>query len=159
MFALDLLHGEKGVSAVLRKADYLFSKCKSPEAVDYVLDAIRTDDKILLVRLLLHYSRSAPKARCVFKFQKFDMVRIHAEAPEESCRRTAVLDTRIVSRVLERLRQELATAKSSNQQSANCAIAMKSKIAPALDVALELLLLFGFCLFVLFGFLGGFWLG
>ncbi len=105
--ALDLLREEKGVGAVLRNLDYLLSRCKFPATVDYVLDAIQTDNKILLMQLLLHYSRRDPKACRVFKFQKFGMMRIHTETPDESCKRTTVIQERIARRVRLRLRQEL----------------------------------------------------
>lgn len=104
--ALDLLREDKGTGAVLRNLDYLLSRCKFPATVDYVLDAIQTDNKILLIQLLLHYSKKDPKARRVFKFQKFGMACIHTETPEESRRRSTVIEERIASRVRLRLRQE-----------------------------------------------------
>ena len=108
--ALDLLREEKGTGAVLRNLDYLLGRCKSPSTVDYVLDAIQTDNKILLMQLLLHYSTRDPKARRVFKFQKFGMTRIHTETSRESRNRTTVIEEHIASRVRLRLRQELERA-------------------------------------------------
>ena len=106
--ALDLLREEKGTGAVLRRLDYLLGKCKFPATVDYVLDAIQTDNKILLIQLLMHYSRLNPQARRVFTFQKFGMLRTHVEEPGENPGRTTVIPERIASRVRLRLRQELA---------------------------------------------------
>ena len=105
--ALDLLRKEKGTGAVLRNLDYLLSRCKFPATVDYVLDAIQTDNKILLIQLLFHYSARDPKARRVFKFQKFGMMRVHTETPNESLVRTTAIEERIARRVRLRLRQEL----------------------------------------------------
>ena len=105
--ALDLLRKEKGTGAVLRNLDYLLSRCKFPATVDYVLDAIQTDNKILLIQLLFHYSARDPKARRVFKFQKFGMMRVHTETPNESLVRTTATEERIARRVRLRLRQEL----------------------------------------------------
>lgn len=105
--ALDLLRKEKGTGAVLRNLDYLLSRCKFPATVDYVLDAIQTDNRILLIQLLFHYSARDPKARRVFKFQKFGMMRVHTETPNESLSRTTAIEERIARRVRLRLRQEL----------------------------------------------------
>ena len=108
--ALELLREEKGAGAVLRQLDYLLSKCDSAASVDRVLDALHTRNKILLVQLLLHYSRQNPKAPRTFTFQKFGMLRVHHETLAERARRTTVLDERVVAQLRQRLRGELAQA-------------------------------------------------
>ena len=108
--ALDLLRECKGTGAVLRNLDYLLGRCKFPATVDYVLDAIQSDNKILLIQLLLHHSRIDARARRAFKFQKFGMVRIYTETLEMSRRRSTAIPERIASRVRLRLREEIARA-------------------------------------------------
>ncbi|MBO4352298.1 MAG: hypothetical protein J5818_02260, partial [Eggerthellaceae bacterium] len=108
--AVDVLRDEKGAGAVLRNLDYLLSRCETDEAVDYVLDAVDTRNKILLIQLLLHYYRADPSARRVFKFQKFGTMHVHIETNKESKARSTVVDGQIASRVRQCLWSELESA-------------------------------------------------
>lgn len=94
--AVDVLCEHKGPGAVLRHLDYLFSYCDAEnydEDVSYVLDACKTNNKIMLVQLLLKYGGFAyykeGNATRTFLFVRLGKLRVHRETEEESARRRA----------------------------------------------------------------------
>ena len=108
--ACDLLREKKGMGAILRNLDYLLSRCKFPATVDYVLDSIDTDNKILLVQLFLHYCYEHQDGCRVFKFQKQGLMRVHEETSEERSRRKTVLKDSVVGRARVRMWSALESA-------------------------------------------------
>jgi hypothetical protein len=108
--AVDVLRGEKGTGAVLRNLDYLLSRCETGDDLNYVLDAIATDNKILLIQLLLHYGRETVGSPRLFRFLKFGMMRVHEETEAEMRTRRSAIDAAIASCVRSRLASELERA-------------------------------------------------
>ena len=108
--AVDMLRAAKGPGAVLRNLDYLLSRCKFPATADYVLDAIQTDNKILLIQLFLHYCNYDPDERRVFAFQKNGMTIVHEETHEEQGKRKTALKSSMVSKARVRMWEDLEKA-------------------------------------------------
>ena len=108
--AVDLLRAEKGTGAVLRKLDYLLGTSASSEDVDYILDSIATDNKILLIQLLYRYGRGASREPRTFRFQKLGMMRVHEEDEQKPIKPRSFLNEDLVERVRARVLSELKRA-------------------------------------------------
>ena len=115
--AVDVLREKKGPGAVLRHLDHLLSYCDADnldENVAYVLNACETNNKIILVQLLLKYGGSAyyqnNDANRTFLFVRLGKLRVHRETDEESARRKVGLTGEIGERVTSWLRGQLECA-------------------------------------------------
>ena len=105
--AAALLRDEKSPATLLRHLNYILSRCETAEEMDFVLDAMRSDNKIVLIQLLLQYAGYKRDLR-VFSFQKLNKLRVHQETQEEKARRRSMLPEKTISRVSERLQGDLA---------------------------------------------------
>ena len=108
--AAILLRDEKSPAALLRQLNYVLSRCGTDEDVKSVLDAAFTSNKIVLIQLLLQYGSYGRGDLRTFAFQKFNMLRIHQETPEEGKRRRSVLPPETSNYVCNRIREHLADA-------------------------------------------------
>ena len=88
--AAEYLAERKGSGALLRNLDHLLSRCGSDEEIRSVIGTIDTDNTIILLQLLLHYSYGFRPIR-TFKFVKFGKMRKHTETPEEAQTRQTLL--------------------------------------------------------------------
>ncbi|MBQ6603308.1 MAG: hypothetical protein IJH99_07915 [Eubacterium sp.] len=91
--AFDFLRKAKGSGAVLRKLDYLISRCTSEEEEQYILDNLDSDNLIILIQLLVKYhvySRDENVPR-VFRFTKYNKLKIHEEDIDELLKRKSDL--------------------------------------------------------------------
>ena len=90
--AVDVLLEFKGSGALLRSLDYLLSRCKTQEELDYVISHTDTKNAIILMQLYLKYSRyTAPDAPRTFIWTKFYVTHTHRETKEEVARRKSKL--------------------------------------------------------------------
>ncbi|MCR5149147.1 MAG: hypothetical protein K6C35_09310 [Eubacterium sp.] len=90
--AVDALKKGKGSAAILRKLDYIVSRCRTEEELSYVLDAIETENTIVLMQLILRYSlRKDNTKNRIFRFTKYNMMKAHSETDEEAKRRRSVV--------------------------------------------------------------------
>ena len=91
--AAEYLKKRKGSGALLRNLDYLLSRCESDEEIRSIIGLIDTNNMIILLQLLFHYSSKAQSPR-TFKFVKYNKMRKHIETPEEIQRRKTTLANR-----------------------------------------------------------------
>ncbi|MBO7659196.1 MAG: TerD family protein [Clostridia bacterium] len=79
----------KGGASVLRNLDYLASRCKNGEELDFVMNACPSDNLIVLLQLLQRYRNpySTVNGPRVFRYVHRNTVRVHSETPEETVRR------------------------------------------------------------------------
>ena len=109
--AADILYIEKGPGAVLRNIEYFISRCNNDDDKRRILKRVHADaNGILLMRLYLHYCFYDPnkiKPRN-FVFTKFNMVKTHAETPEEFKRRKTKLSEEDADLISDRIGQLLA---------------------------------------------------
>lgn len=90
--AVQVLRAGKGESAVLRRLDYILSRCGNDGEARAVLDGIRTDNTVLLIQLLLHYSSANPAGSGrVFRFVSHNRLTAHAETEAEAAARRSGL--------------------------------------------------------------------
>ena len=54
--AVDALKSGKGSAAVLRNMNYILSRCKAVEDMEYVVNCIDTRNVIVLIQLLMEYA-------------------------------------------------------------------------------------------------------
>ena len=86
--AVDSLKTGKGSAAVLRKLNYIISRCESMEDLKYVIDRIDSKNVIVLIQLLLEYTGYSRKnALRTFKFSKHNLLKVHNETMTEADRR------------------------------------------------------------------------
>ena len=90
--AVLALRKGKGSGALLRKLDYILSRCETEEDVSFVLRNLKTENPLILIQLILEYSvgRPADQPR-IFKFTKHNLLRIHKETDEEFYRRQSLV--------------------------------------------------------------------
>ena len=111
--AVEALKTGKGSAAVLRKLNYIISRCESEEDVQFVLDCIDTKNNIVLIQLLIQYGQYRDeKAPRTFAFTKYNMMKIHTETPEElEKRKSDIASTQaafIYDKLSEMLKKNLA---------------------------------------------------
>lgn len=106
--AVTVLQEEKGNTAVLRNLNYLVSRCKSEEDIQFVVDHIDSSNGIVLIQLLMEYSldRNTVDPR-VFKFTRYNKLVIHTETEEEMNARQSVIDKEAAKFICDKIRQNL----------------------------------------------------
>ena len=108
--AVDVLRSGKGGGAVLRSLDYLVSRAKSEEDVEYIISKIGKGKPILLVQLLMHYALYSAGSARTFRFVKNGLLCHHEETPEEMKRRRTVLSATDTALIVDRIRSRLAAS-------------------------------------------------
>ena len=108
--AAHLLRAEKGAGAVLRHLDYLLSMSWPFGDIDYILDQISSDNKVLLVQLLYHYADGVSREPRTFRFQKLGMMRVHHEDARKSIKPRSFLNENLAMRASLRVLSELERA-------------------------------------------------
>ena len=109
--AVDVLCENKGPGAALRKLDYLISRsCANKETIRYVLDKARANNPIVLFQLLNHYANAPRRGQSrVFKFTRYNKLRVHTEREDEVLKRRSILDEEVLrylsSVILDNLRE------------------------------------------------------
>lgn len=90
--AIDTLKSGKGSAAVIRKLNYMISRCGSLEDIQYICNNIDTKNVIVLIQLLVEYSmRNGGSAPRRFAFTKYNMLKVHNETPEEQRKRKSMI--------------------------------------------------------------------
>ena len=110
ILATKILKNQKGESSLLRNLNYILSRCKSNEEVEMVLNSIDSQNKVVLIQLLLQYAFYKFEGARNFKFTKFNMVKVHEETNEEVSKRKSVLDKKIVEKAQSVILNKLETA-------------------------------------------------
>lgn len=90
--AIDTLKSGKGSAAVIRKLNYMISRCGSLEDMQYICSNIDTKNVIVLIQLLVEYSmRNGGNVPRRFAFTKYNMLKVHNETPEEQKKRKSMI--------------------------------------------------------------------
>ena len=100
--AVDILLEKKGSSALLRNLTYILSRCKTDEAVEYVLSHVESNNKILLMQLMLHYSSYSDHEPRTFIFTRFNKLCRYSEEPEAVILRKWVPDA-VIGKLQEKI--------------------------------------------------------
>ena len=90
--AVLALRRGKGSGALLRKLNYILSRCETEEDVSFVLRNLKTENPLILIQLILEYSAEKPADQPrTFKFTKHNLLRVHKETDEEFFRRQSLV--------------------------------------------------------------------
>lgn len=100
----------KGSGAVLRNLNYMLGRCQTDEEVAAVLKAARSQNKIIMLQLLVQYSNYRAAGSRTFKFVRFNRLKVHRETEEEMRRRRSEIPALTADRVCKQLRADLAEA-------------------------------------------------
>lgn len=105
--ALLCLRENKGSGAVLRNLDYLLSRCKDMEDLDYVLNHINTDNPVILLQLYIHYVNYNDSYCRTFRFTKNKTMVVHRESIAEAGRRKTFVSKEIRCRLVKLIMENL----------------------------------------------------
>lgn len=106
--AVDALKSGKGSAAVLRNMNYILSRCKAVEDMEYVVNCIDTRNVIVLIQLLMEYADYSKKnAARTFKFTKYNQLRVHKETPDEAKKRRSHITEGQAEMLAERIMKNL----------------------------------------------------
>lgn len=106
--AVEALKSGKGSGAVLRKLDYLISRCESEEDIQLVLDSISSSNIIILLQLLIKYSsENREKSGRSFKFTKFEKLKVYTETDKDVEKRKSFLTDAQTDRLKKFIRGSL----------------------------------------------------
>ena len=90
--AVEALKSGKGSSAVLRRLNYILSRCESDDDMLFVMDQIDSKNGILLLQLLMQYAiydkRTATR---IFSFVRHNKMVVHRETAKEAAKRKSVI--------------------------------------------------------------------
>jgi hypothetical protein len=81
--AVKVLRRGKGSGALLRKLNYILSRCRTEEDVAFVMQHLHTGNPILLIQLLQQFAREEHREGRTFKFTRHNLLRIHKESKQE----------------------------------------------------------------------------
>ena len=97
----------KGTGAVLRRLDHLLSRCSTPEETDGVLALLDTNNPVLLLQLLRHYTIRRPMEGRTFRFVRFNLTMVHTETVKERLRRRSAIPDETAAALARYLRAAL----------------------------------------------------
>ena len=128
--AVEALEKGKGSGAILRKLNYILSRCVSEEEVQMVIRHIETENPIILIQLLMQYEIYKEEEARFFRFTKFNRLRKHKETLEEMFRRQSVISEKIRSFVKKPLIDNLSKIYHGRLGKVYISDAMKSMAIP-----------------------------
>lgn len=105
--ATDILLKNKGSAGFLRKLNYILSRSKTDEEIDYVMNKLDTKNNIVIMQMLMQYSNYKVDDGRVFKFSKFNSLLVHYELEKERLARKSVIAPETIDKVVERLYKNL----------------------------------------------------
>lgn len=107
--AVSCLREGKGSAALLRHLNYILSRCKNETEVALVLDAVKTENAVVLLQLLMQYASYKGDAARTFVFSRHNKLKVHEETAKEKAKRRSVLDEERVRAVSDSVRGALET--------------------------------------------------
>lgn len=105
--AVDVLIKFKGPALVIRNLNYLVSRCRTQSEIEYVLNATKTENNIVLIQNLIQYSNYKNASARTFKFTKFNMMKMHKETEAEMVKRKSVISKQSCETICKFLEENL----------------------------------------------------
>lgn len=105
--AVDDLYSKKGSSMILRKLNYIISRCRNKEDISYVLEHIKTKNSLLLIQLILSYQnyKNAPRT---FTYTYQNKLVVYKETEEEYAKSKSKLSKPKLKKMCDSLVENLA---------------------------------------------------
>lgn len=106
--AVTALREGKSASAVLRNLNYIVSRCRTQEELDFVLDCMDRGNRIVLIQLLLRFANESEGSGLrSFRFTRHNKTKVHYETEEEHAGRRSYIPAAYAERICARIRKEL----------------------------------------------------
>ncbi len=105
--AVTCLQKGKGSGALLRRLNYILSRCTCEADIAFVCDALKTQNTIVLVQLMMQYANYVSRGARVFKFTRYNKLKVHMETPEEVAERRSTLSEETVTKLYKLMRGKL----------------------------------------------------
>ena len=67
--AVTCLREGKGSGALLRRLNYILSRCKNEKDVEFVLSSLTTKNTIILIQLIMQYANYVAEGGRLFKYR------------------------------------------------------------------------------------------
>lgn len=106
--AIDSLVKYKGESSLMRKLNYVLSRCEKNEDIDYLFKVLETNNNLVIIQNMLQYHNYKSASARIFRFTRFNKLKSHIETEEERARRKSVVTRGLCNRICEVLRNNLA---------------------------------------------------
>lgn len=104
--AVDCLVRNKGSGSLLRHLNYILSRCYDDEDIEYVIKRINTKNPIILIQLLLSFNHI--QTHRVFKFTKYNRLKVHIETYKEIHKRRSRLSRKLVDILTVKIYENLS---------------------------------------------------
>ncbi len=129
--AVDIILEGKGQGGYARELNYLLSRAETKEDLDYIIEKTPDANPTVLLQLLFEYScyEEEDKER-VFKFSKFNLLKVHTETEEEMDRRRSYITKDIADRLAKVVREKLKEKLSGRIGKLYVDENMKSRAVP-----------------------------
>ena len=105
--AADILLHAKGSSVLLRNLNYLLSRAKTDEEIDYIIEKVNSKNTILLIQLLASYVGYKYDGGRTFKFSRYGMLIHHDESEAEQEKRKSKLSEDLIKKITRIIRKKL----------------------------------------------------
>ncbi|MBP5281173.1 MAG: hypothetical protein J6Z22_01595 [Lachnospiraceae bacterium] len=108
--AVEDLSREKGTGAILRNLQYIVSRVRCEEDLQFVLDKIDTNNGIILLQLLIKFAKPEDIEKILprsFKFTKHSMLRVHHESDQEIDRRKSFITKQETEKIYALLQEKV----------------------------------------------------
>ena len=84
--------------------NYILSRRKTDDEINYVLNKIETKNNILLIQLLISYDTYQNKGKRNFKFTKYNLLKKHTETEEEVESRKSMLSKDLILKLKRKIK-------------------------------------------------------
>lgn len=101
-----LLKG-KGSGALLRKLNYILSRCETEEEIAFVMEHMETKNPIILIQMLLQYAAYSADSARDFVFTRYNKLVVHKETKEEMEKRQSVISENVRKMMAEVIHKNL----------------------------------------------------
>lgn len=108
--AASLLVQKKGVGALMRHLNYLAGRAKTEEELTAITDALKAENPIVMIQLLLQYATYTKKGARTFAFNRYGMMTVHREDEDEVERRKSILSKKTSNALASAIRKNLKAA-------------------------------------------------
>lgn len=133
--AVDSILESKGTTVLLRKLNYVLSRCTSDEDADYVISKLSSNNAIVIIQLLQTYYTYEPYKKRTFVFTKNNKLCVHKETEEEYNKSKSMISEKIVSKLVEKLKLNLNNLLSNKLGSVYVSEEMKNIALPIQETA------------------------
>lgn len=105
--AVTILREGKGSGALLRQLNYILSRCKDEKDVAFVMDSLETKNAIILIQLIMQYANYVADAGRIFRFTRYNKLKVHKETEKEQTNRKSVLSPERADELAVVMREKL----------------------------------------------------